>query len=174
LGERCRFVSNHTRGGRMLRATTLVAAIIFSSPEPAVAQPTPGIAVGERIRVWTTEHPPVVGGVSAVFPDSIEVRPDGGEPVVRVSLPTVTALEISRHRISRWRGARRGAAWGAFLAGAVGAISLGVQHEQVGEHGSGVPKAVALGAYSGALFGGLVGAVVGAVRSDDNWEPLYP
>jgi hypothetical protein len=51
-----------------------------------------------------------------------------------------------------------------------GAISLGLQHDQVGDGSSVVGSAVALGAWSGMLFGGLIGAAIGAGHSGERWE----
>ena len=56
----------------------------------------------------------------------------------------------------------------------VGAISLGLQHRQVGAGGSLVGEAAALGAFSGGLFGGLIGAAVGAGRAGDRWKEVKP
>jgi hypothetical protein len=57
-----------------------------------------------------------------------------------------------------------------------------LQHDEIGENGSSVGHAAALGAWSGGLFGGLIGAGVGAARAGEqvgtglalNLEPVNP
>ena len=82
---------------------------------------------------------------------------------------TLTSIEISRGLLSRKNSAWKRAKWGALIGAVPGAISLGLQHEEVGG-GTSVAQAAALGAWSGGLFGGLVGAVVGAAHPGENWE----
>jgi hypothetical protein len=81
---------------------------------------------------------------------------------------------VSRGNTSKAAGAKKGALWGAVIAGTIGAISLGLQHETVGEDGSSAGKAAALGAFSGGLFGGLIGAGVGAARAGEKWQTVWP
>jgi hypothetical protein len=83
----------------------------------------------------------------------------------------LTRIEISRGFLSRKESAWKYAKWGVVIGAVPGAISLGLQHEEVGG-GSSVAKATALGAWFGALFGGLIGAAIGAGRRGEKWERL--
>ena len=78
-------------------------------------------------------------------------------------------MDVSRGQESRKRSAWSRAKWGIVIGAVPGAVSLGLQHEEVGG-GSSVGKAAALGAWSGGLFGGLIGAAIGAARPPENWE----
>ena len=158
----------------MFRATSVFCLVVCALPAPVAAQAAATIAVGDRIRVWTTDRPGPTGRVSATDADTLELQPDRGAAPVSIALAGVTRIEISRVPVSRAHAARRGALWGAVMSGIAGAVLLGLQHGQVGEDGASVPKAAALGAFSGALFGGLIGGVVGAARGGEQWEPLWP
>jgi hypothetical protein len=61
----------------------------------------------------------------------------------------ITKAEVSRSQGSK---AKKYAIRGAIISAAIGAISLGYQHDTVGEDGSSVGEAAALGAFSGGLF----------------------
>ena len=147
--------------------------VVSFAPATPAAQAADRFTTGDRVRVWMSERT-VTGRVSATAADRIELQPDSGEPALSIPLATVSKVEISRGRASRGQGARAGAKWGALLGGGLGAVSLGIQHQQVGDGGSSVGKAAALGAFSGGLFGGLIGAGIGAARGGDRWERLYP
>jgi hypothetical protein len=97
------------------------------------------------------------------------VQPDDKAASVSMPVATLSRIEISRGLRSRKASAWKSAKWGAVIGAVPGAISLGLQHEQVAG-GSGVANAVALGAWSGGLFGGLVGAVVGSAHPGEIWE----
>ena len=84
---------------------------------------------------------------------------------------TLSRIEISRGIRSRKTSAWRHGKWGAVIGAVPGAISLALQHEEVGG-GASAAKAAALGAWSGGLFGGVIGAVVGALRPGENWERI--
>ena len=79
-------------------------------------------------------------------------------------------LERSRP-VTRGQSAWTGAKWGALVLAIPSAISLAVQHEEVG---TSIGGAAALGAFSGGLLGGLIGAAVGAGRAGDRWERIEP
>ena len=87
-----------------------------------------------------------------------------------MSIPValLTRLEISRGFMSRRESAWRHALWGAAIGAVPGAVSLGLQHEQVGG-GSSAARAAVLGAWSGGLFGGLIGTVIGARHPSEKW-----
>jgi hypothetical protein len=156
------------------RLVCLVALAVLSGlTPPASAQSNLPIAIDQRIRLWTDAADAVTGRVTAVTPAAVHVAVDDRDPVT-VATTTVRRVEISRSRTSRGAGFRKGAIRGAIIMGAIGAISLGLQHEQVGEQGSSVGRAVALGVWSGGLFGGLIGGAIGAARSGDRWEQIWP
>jgi hypothetical protein len=148
-------------------ASGLCAAI------PAAAQPRLPIAVDQRVRVWTDAADAVTGRVAAVTPSTVQVSVDEGEPAT-IAVSTIRRVEVSRSRTSRGAGFKKGAIRGAIIMAAIGAVSLGLQHDAVGEEGSSVGEAVALGVWSGGLFGGLIGGAIGAARAGDHWEQVWP
>jgi len=151
----------------------VVLAVLSGLAPPASAQSGLPIAIDQRVRLWTDAADAVTGRVTAITPATVHVAADDHDPM-SVATTTVRRVEISRGRTSRGAGFRKGATRGAIIMGALGAISLGLQHEQVGEQGSSVAKAAALGVWSGGLFGGLLGGAIGAARSGDRWEQVWP
>ena len=152
-----------------MRANLILIVIVYLLPVQLSAQAIAAINVGARIRVWTSDMRKVTGRVEAFSPDTLVLEPDGKTAAVSMPVATLVGIEISRGLLSRKKSAWNRARWGAVIGAVPGAISLGLQHEQVGG-GSNVAKASALGAWSGGLFGGLIGAVVGAVHQGENWE----
>lgn len=140
---------------------------------PLAAQSKLPVAIDQRVRLWTEAAEAVTGRVVAVTPETLQVAQDGRDPVT-VAVATVRRVEVSRGGSSKGAGARKGALWGAIIAGTIGAISLGLQHDTVGEDGSSVGEAVALGLWSGGLFGGLIGAGIGAARAGEKWDQVWP
>jgi len=157
----------------MTRVLLAFVVAICGVSVTAAAQSTLPIAVGERVRVWTSSQEAITGRVASMAADGFEVANDGATPV-RVAKSAVTKIEVSRGVTTKGAGAKKGALWGAIISGAAGAVLLALQHEQVGETGSSVGKAAALGAWSGGLFGGLIGAGVGAARAGEQWEQVWP
>jgi hypothetical protein len=153
---------------------TLLAAVLCLMPRPAAAQPSTVVGVDQRVRITTSDRGKLTGRILAVTPDRMQLLPDSRRTPLTVEFVSVTRLDTSRGGKSRGAGARKGAIRGALLAGIAGAISLGLQHEQVGEHGTSMPRAAALGAFSGGLFGGTVGAAIGAARGGERWKQLWP
>lgn len=151
----------------------VVLALLCGLAPPASAQSSLPIAIDQRLRLWTDAADAVTGRVTAITPATVQVAVDDRDPVT-VSTTMVRRVEISRGRTSRGAGFRKGAIRGAIIMGALGALSLGLQHEQVGEDGSSVGEAVALGLWSGGLFGALIGGGIGAARSGDRWEQIWP
>ena len=151
----------------------VVFAVLSGLAPPASAQSSLPIAVDQRVRLWTDAADAVTGRVTAVTPSTTQVAVDGRDAVT-IATTAVRRVEISRGRTSRGAAFRKGAIRGAIIMGALGAISLGLQHEQVGEEGSSVGEAVALGVWSGGLFGGLIGGAIGAARAGDRWEQVWP
>ena len=152
-----------------MRANLIFVVMICLLPVQLSAQAIAAIDVGARIRVWTSDMRKVTGRVEALTSDTLVLEPDGKTAAVSMPVATLIGIEISRGLVSRKKSAWKGAKWGAAIGAVPGAISLGLQHEEVGG-GSSVAKASALGAWSGGLFGGLIGAVVGAVHQGENWE----
>ena len=157
----------------MTRNLVLLVVAIFGLSASSSAQASLPISVDQRVRVWTASSTAVTGRVASVNADGFEVTEDGRAPI-RIARAAVQRIEVSRGRTSKGAGAKKGALWGAIIMGAAGAVLLPLQHEEVGENGSSVGKAAALGAWSGGLFGGLIGAGVGAARAGEKWETIYP
>jgi hypothetical protein len=150
-----------------------VLVAICGLPALAAAQTALPISVDQRVRVWTSAPEAIMGRVASVSADGFEVSNESGAPL-RVARATVKRIEVSRSVTSKGAGAKKGAIWGAIVLGAAGAVLAGLQHDQIGEDGSSVGHAAALGAWSGGLFGGLIGAGVGAARAGEQWEQVWP
>lgn len=157
----------------MTRYGIVVLVAVSQLTAPLAAQSKLPVAIDQRVRLWTEAAEAVTGRVVAVTPETLQVAQDGRDPVT-VAVATVRRVEVSRGGSSKGAGARKGALWGAIIAGTIGAISLGLQHDTVGEDGSSVGEAVALGLWSGGLFGGLIGAGIGAARAGEKWDQVWP
>lgn len=138
---------------------------------PAFAQPPLPVSVDQRVRV-STPRATATGRVISITPDTLRLAVDAAAPAT-IATTTITRVEVSRGR-ARTASAKKYAIRGALIAGVAGAISLGLQHDTVGETGSSVTKAAVLGAWSGGLFGGLIGAGIGAARGGERWEQVWP
>ncbi len=150
----------------MTRIVPIVVVTFLAAP--VFAQTGLPVEVDQRVRI--TADATHVGRVVAVTADSVRVAIDSHTPLA-IATPTIRKVEVSRGRESK---AKKYAIRGAIISGLIGAISLGLQHDTVGEGGSSVGKAAALGAFSGGLFGGLVGGAIGAAKSADRWEQIWP
>ena len=157
----------------MRRNVVMCVVVAISLPAVAAAQTTLPVSVDQRVRVWTAASEAITGRVMSVSADGVEVSSESGPPL-RVARPAVQRIEVSRGVTSKGAGAMKGAIWGAIISGAAGAVLAGLQHEEIGESGSSVGHAAALGAWSGGLFGGLIGAGVGAARAGERWEQVWP
>ena len=157
----------------MTRYGIIVLLVVSQLTVPLAAQSKLPVAIDQRVRLWTEAAEAVTGRVVAVTPETLQMAQDGRDPVT-VAVATVRRVEVSRGGSSKGAGAKKGALWGAIVAGTIGAISLGLQHDTVGEDGSSVGEAVALGLWSGGLFGGLIGAGIGAARAGEKWEQVWP
>ena len=155
-----------------MKTTLLLILLGGLWPAPVAAQAIPGVDVGARLRVSTSDMKGVTGRVEALTGDALVLRSDGQTTSRRIPLASLTRVDISRGQQSRKSAAWSRAKWGIIIGAVPGAISLGLQHEQVGEHGSSTGKAAALGAWSGGLFGGLIGGLVGAAHPSENWERI--
>jgi len=154
-------------------ARIVIVTLVLGLSMPLGAQSLLPIAVAQRVRIWTAAAEAMTGRVAAVGRDTVEIDVDGRDRAT-VATRTIRRIEISGGKKSRGAGAKHGALWGAAIAGAIGAISLGLQHDDVGEDGTSVGEAVALGLWSGALFGGAIGAGIGAARAGETWTQVFP
>jgi hypothetical protein len=152
----------------MAHNVSIVVMLAALAP-PAFAQATIPVAVDQRARI-TTNDATYVGRVVTVAADSLRLATDEADPI-SIATPSIRRVEVSRGRESK---AKKYAIRGAIIAGVIGAISLGLQHDTVGEEGSSAGKAAALGAFSGGLFGGLIGGAIGATKGADRWEHVWP
>jgi hypothetical protein len=127
---------------------------------------------GARVRVKTTAGERLTGRMGERTSDALvlELEDDGGSR--SIPLVEVTTIETSRPQ-GRCQSAWSKAKWWA-LIGAASGLTLGFQHEQVGEDGSSFAEAAALGAWSGGLIGGLIGAGIGAANPGDEWVTVNP
>lgn len=127
---------------------------------------------GRRVRVTTTAGERLTGSVGEKTSDAlvVELDDDGGSR--SIPLVDVTTLETGSPQC-RCQSAWSTAKWWA-LIGAASGLTLGFQHEQVGEDGSSFAEAAALGAWSGGLFGGLIGAWIGAANPGEEWVTVNP
>ena len=107
---------------------------------------------GQRVRVTTTAGDRLTGRVGEKTSDAFVVELDDDRGSQTIPLVDVTTLETGRPQ-SRCQSAWSKAKWWA-LIGAASGLTLGFQHEQVGEDGSSFAEAAALGAWSGGLLGG--------------------
>lgn len=152
-----------------MRARLVQVAMCCLLPVQLAAQTTPAVNVGARIHVWTSEMSKVTGRVEAMTSDTLVFRADTQTASVSIPLAALLRLDVSRGFLSRKASAWTRAKWGAAIGAGSGAISLGLQHNQV-QGGVGPAHAAALGAWSGGLFGGSIGALVGARRPMEKWE----
>lgn len=152
-------------------ALAISASLLINSSAVAAEQSAPRISNGQRVRI-TNESGQLIGTVVTVAADSVRITDGARERTV--SLLGVKRIDVSTGTTSKGAGAKKGALrWGLIFAG-IGAVSLGLQHDDVGEDGSSAGEAVALGLWSGGLFGGLIGAGVGAARAGEHWEKVFP
>ncbi len=152
-------------------AIAVSASLLINGAVASADQPATRIASGQRVRI-TNETNQFIGTVVAVTPDSVRIT-DGAQERT-VPLAGVKRIDVSTGTTSKGAGAKKGALrWGLIFA-AIGAVSLGLQHDDVGEDGSSAGEAVALGLWSGGLVGGLIGAGVGAARAGEKWEKVWP
>jgi hypothetical protein len=151
-----------------IRATLVALLIVRLASVPLAAQQPPEFVPGSRVRVSVADGRRLTGRVEQATADTLVLLPEG-QAALSIPIADVNRVDISRGSQSRGQSAWRYAKWGAAIGAASGAISLGLQHDQVGD-GSSVGSAVALGAWSGMLFGGLIGAAIGAGHSGERWE----
>ena len=153
-----------------MNTKTMLLLGLLGAAIPAAAEDERGER-GERVRITTSTGNRWMGRVTEETSDAIVVELDGEGGSRSIPLVEVAGIEHLRPR-SRSEAAWSRAKWGALLGAVPGAISLGLQHEQVGEDGTSVGGAAALGAWSGGLLGGLIGAAVGALNPGEEWVTI--
>ena len=180
---RCSTGSSSDRHGRINRSGTIAhtvrrvasrAWILFVvatfASGSAAAQPAPSegsgvVLVGARVRLWQLAARdlsiPIVGHLTRITPDSVDIRPDGNDLAVGVARPAVTRIETSVGPQSRSRttGAVLGAVIGAIGGGVIGVIAGTMSRS----------NAARLGIYTGAAGAGI-GAVAGALTPGEAWR----
>ncbi len=127
---------------------------------------------GQRVRITTTAGERLTGSVGEKTSDALVVELDDEGGSRSIPLVDVRTLEIGSPQ-SRCQSAWSRAKWWA-LIGAASGLTLGFQHEQVGEDGSTFAEAAALGAWSGGLIWGLIGAWIGAENPGEEWVTVNP
>jgi hypothetical protein len=147
-------------------------ALAFGCLSARLAAQERDLLPGQRIRVETKEGWRWTGRVLDATEDAIAIELDDDAGSFSFSRADLTGIETGERR-SRSKAAWSRAKWGAFIGGASG-LTLGFQHEQVGESGTSFGKAAALGAWSGGLLGGLIGAAIGALNPGEEWVKIHP
>jgi hypothetical protein len=132
----------------------------------SVANETSGVVlVGARVRLWELAardlSVPVVGRLTRLTADSIDIQPDGNDATIVVARPAVTRVETSEgpHTRSRTTAAVMGAVIGALGGGVLGVIAGNMNRS----------NAARLGIYAGVAGAGI-GAVVGASAPGEAWH----
>src|SRR5690349_10258665 len=116
-------------------ALAVSASLLVNSSAIATEQLSAKISAGHRVRI-TNDSGQLIGTVVAVTGDNIRIT-DGAQERA-IALADVKRIEVSRGTTSKGAGAKKGALrWGLIFAG-IGAVSLGLQHDDVGEDGSSV------------------------------------
>ena len=151
----------------------LLDHVVAAEQRSAVAEEHE-LDAGVRVRVSTPDVDKITGRIEKLTADTLLIKFDGESRSISVPFVELTKIEVSRGRRSRAQAAWSKAKWGALIGAVPSAISLGFGHEQIGENGSSVGKAAALGAWSGGLFGGLIGAAIGAINPGEEWEIVTP
>lgn len=124
---------------------------------------------GDRVRVSTLTLDKKSGVVESAAPGVLSIRLDGELGSISIPVAELKSIEISHGPRTRCAAAWSKGKWGALIGGISG-ISLGFQHEEVGEEGLSFGEAALLGAWSGGLIGGLIGAAIGAGNPGEVWE----
>ena len=151
----------------MIRTLALVSLLLLAAVGRAATQ-EPGVAIepGTRVRVVALEvaRRPIVGRVSAVFPDTmlVEVSPESARVI---PLAGIQSLEVSLGR-QRGRGFWRGAAIGLGVSAALEAVALVHDSRNPGE-GAGMSLVIPVMV---APVVTLAGGLIGASRGPDRWE----
>ena len=147
---------------------SLALALAVAPLDGVIAQDTPMVGVGTRVRVTAPElgFDNYDGTVAAVGRDTLTVG------TVQVTLASVTRLDVHLGRKGNWgRGAKIGT-----LVGLPTGLALGVVFQQVCSHSSDIGQTcwglVPLGTVAVGLAGYLVGGTIGALKKTDRWSEV--
>lgn len=144
---------------------TVFAAIAIAfavSPTPLRAQQVP--APGTRVRISLDANPKVIGRVVRQLDDTLEVAQDEHLGTVRIPIPQIRQIELTR-------GAKSMAPRGLLIGATVG-TGLGVAIAAGASRGWGdltqkdVLKVATLNL---GLLGALTGLLIGAASSEEDW-----
>lgn len=115
------------------------------------------VLVGSRVRITLSAvHARLTGLVVALDESDVTLAPDGGG-VVKIPVPSITGLEVSRGR----QGHVAQGAWIGFGVGLIAGLSTPADETYF-------PREMAV--VSNLLVGSLVGAAIGAVIKSDRWS----
>jgi hypothetical protein len=155
----------------MLRPALFGLLLAAAAWSDALAQSQAAVQKGQRVRVrFAAAHTPdLVGVVRAIRTDTLVVSRDsepGGRMVTAFPLSSVSRLQVSRGRHSRWgRGLLIGLGAGAVTGAILGAT---VQPDWFFTR----RVLVEMGAVVFAPIGGAVGVVIGALTKTEQWETV--
>ena len=152
--------------GRALFCALVAAFASGSLRAQSIASETSGVVgVGDRVRLWQLATRdlsiPVVGRLTRVTADSVDIQPDGNDVTIGVARPAVTRIDASAgpHTKPRTTAAVMGAVIGALGGGVLGVIAGNMSHN----------NAARLGIYGGVAGAGI-GAAAGALAPGEAWH----
>jgi hypothetical protein len=168
------------------RLVPLVCAALLAGPAVLRAQDLDGVSAGLRVRVVEAGTGRVVGTVTAVRGDTLEVRTGTGDRarVHAFSASSIRSLQVSRGRTPRHAAALKGAAVGT-LSGVVGGVGGAVIPILLADENCGQERArgedtlcfttgewAMIGVIVGAPIGALTGAVAGFLFPPERWRSV--
>jgi len=152
----------------------LVLFALLALAAPAAAQrraaPPLTLEVGDTVRVVAPRVSPLplVGTLSAYRYNELTVRDEGSGEERTVGFPDVEKLARNTGK-HRGKSALSGARRGAFLGGAVGAVSGPLLATGDTEDDLKIPGTTVLAAVGGTLVGGVVGGLLGWTLAREEW-----
>lgn len=148
-----------------------IAALACVASSTALAQATPAVHPGDRVRVRSTVAPARArtGQVGAIDADTLLLQGvDGVGATTAIPLASIERLEVSRGRHSKWQtGLGIGFAVGAVTGAIVGAASHNENDFLFTSEMS-----AAAGALVFAPIGAVLGAVVGSLTRPERWKTV--
>ncbi len=161
------------------RSMWFLAAVSFLvSPASAVGQDAPRLAAGARVRVSSRVFGAsyVVGTLTAVSPDTLQIALDSGAALVAVPFTAVRSLAVSVGQRSAGSRFQHGAGYG-FLIGALGGVFIGFASGDDPQNTfirfTAGEKAALAGIGLGGV-GALLGGLVGLGSDADIWREADP
>ncbi|MDB4947795.1 MAG: hypothetical protein JWM27_444 [Gemmatimonadetes bacterium] len=168
----------------MTPSRLLLAFALLSAAVPAAAQqpaePYQAIAPGTRVRVsapLALDAKRMTGTLVSIDRAQLVVIQDGftADLPVRVAIPKLDRIEVSRGRVSGREGMRRGALTGALEGAGTGLFFAAVFHHLgPGIHDFGIVHGNAFAVFGGgfAALGTLIGAETG-MRGYERWHVVH-